>query len=173
MADSTEKTVIELFLLSELGRFPKPKERREIVLYLERSGEIENHREDVLAKQLGCSKNALKKDRQRAWQTLAKAISSEEAMTYMADYCRHIDNLIKEGYAGLKEAVKGGTGHPHYIRLIGELVESKVNKLQSVGVIPKELGRLTTLEEEWIAAASDEGVVSVKEKEKSAPEPEG
>ena len=161
MAEATDKTVTDLFLAAELGRKPRAKERRDIVLYLERTLQINDHRDTQLAKKLGCSLKTLSNDRKRAQDILAAGITSEQAMFFMSDYLRHIDLLIVEAKLGMKQAVLGGTGHAHYVRLVGELVDSKITKLQSVGVIPKELGRLNTVQEEWHAEASKDGVLDV------------
>lgn len=150
----------ELLAAAKLGIKLKPKQRLAVVIWLETSGEIENYPDPLLAKAFGCRPAAIKRYRKLAREEFAKAISAEQAMNYMADFVRSYDFLIREA----KEALKGNknTGlHQGYMRLLKEIEAEKIEKLQSVGVIPKELGRLTTATEEWTAVVSEDGVASV------------
>jgi hypothetical protein len=81
-------------------------------------------------------------------------------MNYMAEFVRIQDFLIREAMDGIKTGPKNTGLHQGYMRLLMEANDTKVAKLQSIGVIPKELGRLTTVAEEWTAVISD-GVASV------------
>ncbi len=128
-------------------------------MWLEKSGEALNWEEHKLAQVLGCKFKSLQKTRNAARVVVASSISSAEAMNYMAEYVRLQDMLIKESLDGIKNAPKNTGLHQGYMRLLMDASGEKVTKLQSIGVIPKELGRLTTVAEEWVAVIS-EGVAT-------------
>jgi hypothetical protein len=150
----------ELLDLAQMGKKLKPKERHYIMVWLEKSGEIESWQEDALAKALGCRVVKLRDLRRQAQNAIANLISPAEAMGYMTEYLRHSDLLIAQAIHGVKNAPANTQLHQGYMRLLMEASSEKVTKLQSIGVIPKELGRLTTVSEEWTAVISPEGVVS-------------
>jgi hypothetical protein len=161
---STAKTPKELFQLAQLGHKLKPSERLAVVTWLEGSGEIEQYGPAQLAQVFGCKPAAIKKLTRKARQAFAAAITEEDAMAYMVNFLRSTDVLIKECKKMLADANIPGTQlHLGYMRLLMEVETEKIEKLQSIGVIPKELGRLTSVKEEWIAEVSDEGVTSVRE----------
>lgn len=130
------------------------------MVWLEKTGEIQNWQENKLAKTLGCKVGKIKDLRKSAQAKLAEAISPVEAMNYMVEYVRLNDFLIQQAVQGVKNAPANTQLHQGYMRLLMELSSEKVSKLQSIGVIPKELGRLTTVAEEWTAIIT-EGVASV------------
>lgn len=170
MGSTVRHSPQDLIDAAHLGRKLKPSERLQVVVHLEKEGEIKKYTERDLAKLLGCSIANLRKYRQQTREMMAAAISADEAMNYMADFVRAYDILLKRAEEGLN-AAKPNTGlHQGYLRIIAELWDNKINKLQSVGVIPKELGRLTSLKEEWIAEASPEGIISVRPHESSEDE---
>jgi hypothetical protein len=146
----------ELLSRARLGAKLRAKERLEVVLWLEKTGEYAALPEGKLAQDLGCKVGSLRKLRAKAKQTLAAAISPEEAMTYMAEYLRLQDLVIAEATQQIKQAPGGSQLHQGYLRLLMEASGEKIAKLQSIGVIPKELGRLTTISEEWVATIADD-----------------
>lgn len=153
----------ELLDLAQLGRKLKPRERVQVMVWLERSGEIDKYSEHDVAKIFGCKVGAVKKYRRKARTELASAITAEEAMNYMADFVRSLNYVIKEAKEALKDDRMRGTGIGQaYLRILMDAESEKVDKLQSVGVIPKELGRLTTVKEEWVAEVSPDGPVSCR-----------
>lgn len=151
----------ELLQRAQLGAKLKPKERLEVVLWLERTGNIQSYPDGKLAQALGCKVNGIKKLRAEARHALASAIAPEEAMNYMAEFVRVHDLLIAEAIDGMKGAPKFSQAHQGYMKLLMEASSQKVAKLQSIGVIPKELGRLTTVAEKWVATISND-VASVQ-----------
>lgn len=157
----------DLFEAAKLGKKLKPKERLQVVVWLETSGEIQKYPEIQIANIFGCRVQAIKRYRQRAKEELAQSITTEQAMNYMADFLRSLDLAIKECKDSLtgSNAQKNCGLHQGYLRLLKELEAEKIEKLQSIGVIPKELGRLTTITEEWVAEVSEEGVASVRQSE--------
>ena len=152
----------DLLKAAELGKKLKPKERRLVILWLERSGEIDRFSDAQLAQLFKCKPSSIATYRSLARQTLAQAITAEEAMNYMAEFMRHYDLLIKEAKIGIHDSERGSIAHQQYMRLLKDVASEKIDKLQSIGVIPKELGRLTHMKEEWVAEVSDEGVASVR-----------
>lgn len=160
MAAVVNYTPKELFERAQLGAKLKPRERLDVMVWLEKSGEIANWQENKLAQVMGCKVGSLRKVRNSAQRVVASAISPNEAMNYMAEFVRIHDFLIAEATTAIKQG-PGNTGlHQGYMRLLMEASGEKVAKLQSIGVIPKELGRLTTVAEEWTAVIVD-GVASV------------
>jgi hypothetical protein len=159
MAAVVNYTPEELFQRAQLGATLRPKERKAVMVWLEKSGEILNWQDNKLASALGCKVGSLRKLRLDAQRVVAAAISPEQAMNYMAEFVRLHDLLIKEAVDGIKGAPKHSGAHQAYMRLLMEASGEKVAKLQSIGVIPKELGRLTTVAEEWTATIT-EGVAS-------------
>jgi hypothetical protein len=150
----------ELFDLATLGQKLNPKQRQAVVLWLERHGKVEEIGESQLTKILQCKPIALKGYIKKARVALAAAVTSEDAMAYMVGFLRSTDLMIKE--AKKQMLACPGTGlQQGYMRLLKELEAEKIEKLQSIGVIPKELGRLTAIKEEWIATVSESGVASV------------
>lgn len=159
------KSSDELLEEAQKGKKLKPKERLQVVVHLEKTKKIDDWPEHMLAVALGCSRQAIRKYRAQAREIFAASLSPEEAMNILADFSGWYDFLIKEARAGLDKSTKGSQAHQAYLRIIGELWDGKVTKLQSVGVIPKELGRLTTIAEEWVATADLlSGVVSCQQK---------
>jgi predicted transcriptional regulator len=152
----------ELFDLAKLGQKLKPKQRQSVVSWLESSGKIEEIGEFQLAKILQCKPAAVREYVKKARGVLAQAITSEDAMAYMVNFLRSYDIMIKEAKDNLLDPKMKGTGlQQGYMRLLKELEAEKIEKLQSIGVIPKELGRLTAIKEEWTATVSESGVASV------------
>lgn len=166
MAALTEKTAEDLIAAAQLGLKVKPKDRLAAIVYLERTGKIEEYKEKQLADIFKVSIAAIARDRAAARQMFAEAISADEAMNYMAEFVRNYDILIAEARKALKQVEPGMIAHQSYLRILADLWDKKIDRLQGIGVIPKELGRLTTIKEEWIAeAAHDTGVVSVRQAE--------
>jgi hypothetical protein len=159
MAAVVNYTPDELFKLAQLGRKLKPRERLDVLVWLEKSGTINEWQENKLAMALGCKLKSLRKQRSEAQRVVASYISPSEAMNYMAEFVRIQDLLIAEATYGVKNAPKNTGYHQGYMRLLMEASGEKIAKLQSIGVIPKELGRLTTVAEEWTAVIVD-GVAS-------------
>lgn len=152
----------ELFNLAQLGQKLKPKERMAVITWLEGAGRIDEIGDHQLAQILKCTPASVRNYIKKARKGFAAAISAEDAMAYMVSYLRSVDTLIKEAKKQLSDAKLVGTGlHLGYMRLLKEVEAEKIEKLQSIGVIPKELGRLTSVKEEWKATVSDEGVTSV------------
>ncbi len=150
----------DLFKRAQLGVKLKPKERLSVMVWLERTGTINDWQEKPLAQVMGCKVGSLRKARAEAQQVVASAISPSEAMNYMAEFVRIHDFLIKEATEAIKAGPRNTGMHQGYMRVLMEASGEKVAKLQSIGVIPKELGRLTTVAEEWTAVIVD-GVASV------------
>jgi hypothetical protein len=162
MSTGIANTPEELFDLAKCGKRLKPKERVAVVTWLEGSGRLEEIGEYQLARILQCKPASVRNYIKKARLVFASAISAEDAMAYMVSYLRSTDALIKECKAQLKNTNLHGTGlHLGYMRLLKEVEAEKIEKLQSIGVIPKELGRLTAIKEEWKATVSDEGVTGV------------
>lgn len=159
MAAVVNYTPEELFQRAQLGAKLKPRERLTVMVWLEKSGEVMAWQENKLALALGCKLGSLRKLRVEAQREVASAISPEQAMNYMAEFVRLHDLLIREAVDGVKNAPKNTGLHQGYMRLLMEASGEKVAKLQSIGVIPKELGRLTTVAEEWTAIIH-EGIAS-------------
>jgi hypothetical protein len=168
MAAVINYTPEELFNRAQLGTKLKLRERREVMFWLEKSGIIQDWSERNLAKTLGVKIGALKKLRLEAQTLCAASISPAMATHHMAEYVRIMDFVIKDAQDGVKGAPKNTGTHCGYLRLLMEAVSEKIAKLQSVGVIPKELGRLTNISEEWTAVIED-GIASVHP---SGPAPE-
>jgi hypothetical protein len=154
----------DLLNAASLGKKLKPKERRDVVLWLEKNGKLENYGEVGLANIFGCKPSAIRDYVRKARRTIALAITEEDAMSYMADFLESCNAIIKECKKALADTNMFGQGlHPVYMRLLKETEAEKIEKLQSIGVIPKELGRMTSVKEEWEAVVSDSGVASVHE----------
>lgn len=160
MAAVVHYTPEELFQRAQLGVKLKPKERLSVVVWLEKSGTVLEWNEGKLAQTLGCKIGKLRTLRTEAQGVVAAAISPEQAMNYMAEFVRLHDLVISEAVWGVKNAPKNTGLHQGYMRMLMEASGEKVAKLQSIGVIPKELGRLTTVAEEWTATISEGGVAS-------------
>jgi hypothetical protein len=160
MASVLHYTPKELFEAAQLGLKLKPKQRLLVMVWLEKTGKISETAESQLAQILGCKIGSLRRLRTAARAEVASAISPAEAMNYMAEYVRHQDLVIAESLDCLKTGPKNTGLHQGYMRILMEASSEKVTRLQSIGVIPKELGRLTTVAEEWTAVIND-GVVSV------------
>lgn len=160
MAATVLYTPDELLQQATLGRKLKPKERLAVMVHLEKTGDVNQYPDSQLAKLLGCKLSTLAQYRNKARATVASAISPDEAMNYMAEFVRLQDLLIQEAREGLRSAPKNSGVHQGYMRLLKEVSAEKIEKLQSIGVIPKELGRLTTISEEWVATISAEDVAS-------------
>ena len=160
MAATVHYTPEELFAAAQLGKKLKPKERLTVMVWLEKTGEAADWKDGQLAQTLGCKVGTLHVLRKNAQKYVAALISPDEAMNYMAEFVRLQDLLIKEALAGIKAGPVSTGIHQGYMRLLMEVSDAKVAKLQSIGVIPKELGRLTTVAEEWTATIAD-GVASV------------
>ena len=158
----------ELFKGAQLGHKLKRRDRLNVMVWLEKTGTIHDWQEKPLAQVLGCKVGALRRLRNEARQVMASAISPAEAMNYMTEFVRNIDFLIKEAYESIKAGPKNTGLHQGYMRLLMEANGEKVAKLQSIGVIPKELGRLTTVTEEWTAVIVD-GVASVSNTSEGQP----
>ncbi len=153
----------ELFNLAQLGRKLKPRERLQVMVWLERSGQIEKYSEHDIARIFKCKVGAVKQYHRKARQELASAITTEEAMNYMADFVRSLNFIIKEAKTALGDEHMRGTGIGQaYLRILMDAESEKIDKLQSVGVIPKELGRLTSVKEEWVAEVAPEGQISCR-----------
>lgn len=162
MSTGIANTPEELFDLAKCGRKLKPKERQAVVTWLESRGKIEEIGEHQLAFILKCKAGSVRTYIKKARLGFAAAITAEDAMGYMARYLRSTDALIGECKTQLADPDMRGTGlHLGYMRLLKEIEAEKIEKLQSIGVIPKELGRLTSVKEEWKATVSDEGVTGV------------
>jgi hypothetical protein len=162
MSTGIANTPEDLFDLAKCGKRLKPKERMSVVMWLEGSGKLEEVGEYQLAKILQCKPASVRNYVKKAREGFAAAISAEDAMAYMVSYLRSSDALIRECKDQIKNPAMHGTGlHLGYMRLLKEVEAEKIEKLQSIGVIPKELGRLTAIKEEWKATVSDEGVTGV------------
>lgn len=134
--------------------------------WLEASGQMEQFGDHQLSAILGCKPHSIRRMVRKAQQGIAAAITEKQAMEYMADFLGSINVMIKECRKQVLDPNMAGQGlHPVYIRLLKELESEKIEKLQSIGVIPKELGRMTAVEEVWEARVSDKGVTSVREVE--------
>lgn len=154
----------ELLELARLGQKLKPKERQAVISWLEVSGEIEKYGEHQLSQILQCKPATIKGYIHKARRTQAQAITAEDAMNYMVSFLRSTDVMIKECKKMVMDPKIAGSGiHPVYMRLLKELESEKIEKLQSIGVIPKELGRMTAVEEHWEATVSEKGVTAVRE----------
>ena len=134
-------------------------ERRLVIAHMDEIGELSSNLE--LAQMFGVDERQIRKDKARLVRAYAKRIAPDQAMNFIAAYTRNHDILIAQARKGLKAANPGTPAHQYYVKLISDLEERKVTKLQSIGVIPKELGRLAITEEKWIAVFSDEGTASV------------
>lgn len=153
----------ELFNLAQLGRKLKPKERQSVVVWLEATGKIDEYDDHRLAQIFRCKPASVREYVNKARKGFAAAISAEDAMGYMVNFLRSYDTMIREAKKQLQDPKMSGTGlQQGYMRLLKELESEKIEKLQSIGVIPKELGRLTAIKEEWIASVSESGVASVR-----------
>jgi hypothetical protein len=149
----------ELYKQAQQGLKLTPSQRRAVIAHLEEQGEIQSNYE--LAAIFRVDERVIRRDRTRLLRTNAKAIHPEQALLYIAAYVRSHDQAIAQCRLGLKKAQPGTPTHQMYLKLLSDLEERKASKLQSIGVIPKELGRLAITEEKWIAVFSDEGLASV------------
>jgi hypothetical protein len=166
MSQGIHSTPQELLDLARLGKKLKPKERQAVVTWLEGTGTMEQFGDYQLSQILQCKPTAIRRMVKKARQGFATAITAEDAMQYMVNYLRSNDTLIRECRKQVLDPAVVGTGlHPVYIRLLKELEAEKIEMLQSIGVIPKELGRMTAVEENWKATISTEGVTGVHEVE--------
>ena len=103
---------------ARLGAKLRPKERLAVVLWLEKTGQYNDHPEGKLAKDLGCKVGGLKKLHHQAKQIMAAAISPEEAMNYMAEYLRLQDLIIEQAAKEIKACPSGTMVHQGYMRLL-------------------------------------------------------
>jgi hypothetical protein len=161
MAIGHAQTPEELLALAKLGQSLTPKQRQSVVTWLEASDKLEEIGDIQLAAIFKCKPASIRGYRNKARKAFAAAITSEDAMDYMARFLNSFDILIKEARKQVRECPAGTGAHLGYMRLLKEVESEKIEKLQSIGVIPKELGRLTAIKEEWIATVSDKGVTSV------------
>jgi hypothetical protein len=114
-----------------------------------------------LAWLFGCSEPQVSRDRRSILRGIADTLTPDGAAEFVADYIGEIDSLINECEAALVESPRGSLQHQNYVRILADLRERRIAKLQEIGVVPKELGNLNVREEVWQATvAPDTGIVT-------------
>lgn len=139
-------------------------ERRRVLIYLEEIGEAK-HTVVELSKWFQVSESVIREDRKRFVSDLAKELSPEFAMQFIARHLADIEQLINIARAGLKAQDPGNLGESRYIDTLGKLLKERRETLEKIGVIRQELGAMNTAEEEWIATVSEDGACDVKRAE--------
>lgn len=161
-----------------------PKERRVVIEYLESNGwkspatakdYDSNYR---LADLFFVSEATIRVDKKSILKAYTKDITPAQALTFVGEYMRSHDHLIRRAERGLNATVAGSLGEQNYLRLISDLRAKWMKLLQEIGAVPKELGRLNVTEEHWVAEVSDDGITSLHlagsdEQTKAAPASEG
>jgi hypothetical protein len=140
-----------------------PRERREAVAYLDDHGFGDDNRDlsnYELADLFDVSEKIIREDKKRILAEYTSVISPAEALSYVGQYLRSHDGLIVRAKHGLAKSKPGTQAHQHYLRLISDLEAKRIQILQEIGAVPKELGRLNVTEERWVATVSNDGIVT-------------
>jgi hypothetical protein len=126
-----------------------PRERREVIVWLDESDELPSNRE--LARVFQCDERLIRLDKQAIMREYAAGVTPDSAMGFVARYLKGHDDLIRYAKLGLDSSAPGGMQHEKYLKLLSDLELRRVKLLQDIGVIPKELGHLSIAEENWVA----------------------
>lgn len=133
-------------------------------IYLEEIGETKHSVAD-LSKFFQVSEFVIRDDRKKHISGLAKQLSPDYAMKFIAQHIADVNQLIGIAKAGLKSQDPGNLGESRYIDTIGKLLKERRETLEKIGVIREELGGMNAAEEEWVATVSADGAVDVKRAE--------
>lgn len=153
------KSPADLYAAAQKGERLTPKERRSVIAYLDETDQHASNYE--LARLFQCDEKAIRRDKERLLRRYASHINPKAAIVYVAKYTKEHDALIRSAKEGLRKQTAGTAAHQQYLRLVSDLEERRIAKLQSIGIVPKELGAQTVSEESWVAEFTDDGVALV------------
>lgn len=115
----------------------------------------------------GVSRTQITRDRLALHRKAGDSLSASDASQIVAEYLRDLDRQIENIQSLLDQTgddaavVAGSLVHVNYEKLLADLRERRIAKLQEIGVVPKELGRLNVREEVWKAVvAEDSGIIT-------------
>lgn len=154
------KLPADLYVDAQKGIKLSQRERRQVITYLDEAGETPTNSE--LAKVFQVDEKVIRRDRSRLLRQYGSQISPTHAIMFVAKYVRNQEQLLKSAKLALSKATQGTLAHQNYLKLCSDLEERILTKLQSIGVVPKELGHMTVTEEKWVAEFADNGVASVR-----------
>jgi hypothetical protein len=160
--DTPEISVSELLEIAKRkSRKVKPDERRRVIRLLEESWSTAGYPQEPsnyeLADLFDVDESIIRRDKRKIEKEYTSVITPDDAMSFVGWYCKGIDALIRDARAGMLASPLGSLGHQNYIKILADLRKRKIEMLQEIGAIPKELGTLNTTEETWEAYVLPDG----------------
>ena len=164
MEQEQSTPVSELFEIAQSKtRKLTPQERREVITYLEEAGArdksgvskpLSNYQ---LAELFDVDVKVIRVDKKKILKEYTSAITPDEAMVFVGTFMQGHDDLLRRTVKALNEIPHGTLTHAKYLQLASDLHKRRVQMLQEIGALPKELGNLNVNEELWEAYISDDG----------------
>lgn len=158
----SQKSPADLYADAQKGTAKlSPQERRLVIAHLEEIGEVPSNYE--LARLLLVDEKVIRRDRLRILRQYASSLTPTQAMSFVAKYVRNQERYLSAARVALSKASSGTLAHQQYIKLCSDVEERIMTKLQSIGIVPKELGHMSISKEEWIAEFADNGIATVRQ----------
>lgn len=139
-----------------------PRERRSLISFIDEAGvkDASGHPVEYtnyeLAALLDVDEKTIRLDKRRILKEYASIITPEDAMSFVAEFVKGHDDLLRRAYAGLRQSPEGTLAHQNYLKILSDLSKRRVTMLQEIGAIPKELGNLNVNQELWEAYVLDD-----------------
>jgi hypothetical protein len=143
------ESVTDLLKLAESGAQLGTQQRRRVIASLDAGDKY--HTAEELGVMLHVDDRTIRSDRYKIGHSYAQNMDPQHAMRFVVDFVQDHDRMIRKARRALDNAVEGTLAHQNYLKLLSDLSKRKIETLQSIGAIPKELGRLNVSEEHWVA----------------------
>lgn len=163
--EQSETPVAELLDIAQnKTRRLTPRERRSVIRYVEEHGvkdaatgvskPLSNYQ---LADLFSVDEKIIRIDKRKLLKDYTKLITPEDAMVYVGTFMQGHDDLLRRAIKALDDMPHGTLAHAKYLQITSDLHKRRVQMLQEIGALPKELGNLNVNEELWEAVIQDDG----------------
>ena len=139
-----------------------PRERRTVIKFVDDAGVKDANGKPVeytnyeLAALLNVDEKTIRIDKRKILKEYTSIITPEDALTFVGEFIKGHDDLMRRAFAGLRQSPDGTLAHQNYLKIISDLHKRRVAMLQEIGAIPKELGNLNVNQELWEAYVLDD-----------------